>query len=235
LSVSRETLDGLAERHGLGAEVAGKLEALLQALEVEPDPPTTARSGREAFELHIADSLAGLDVPELRAALSIADLGAGAGFPGLALAAALPGAQVDLIESARRKCEVIERLAAAAGISNARALAVRAEEWAGGEGAGAYGGVTARALASLAVLCEYAAPLLEPGGVLVAWKGERSPDEERAGASAAAKLGLEPVRVLRVQPFREARHRHLHVFRKIAPTPPGFPRRPGMAVKRPLA
>jgi 16S rRNA (guanine527-N7)-methyltransferase len=94
--------------------------------------------------------------------------------------------------------------------------------------------VTARAVAALPVLVEYAAPLLRAGGALVAWKGARDPDEEAAGAGAAAALGLEVGAVLHVKPFPEARERHLHVFRKIAPTPAGFPRRPGMAAKRPL-
>jgi 16S rRNA (guanine527-N7)-methyltransferase len=94
--------------------------------------------------------------------------------------------------------------------------------------------VTARAVDSLAVLAEYAAPLLEAGGVLVAWKGARDRAEEEAGVAAAERLGLRVVDVLRVEPFPGARDRHLHVYEKAAPTPPGFPRRPGMARKRPL-
>jgi 16S rRNA (guanine527-N7)-methyltransferase len=183
----------------------------------------------------LADSLAGLEVPELRSSESIADIGSGAGFPGLVLAAALPSARVDLIESAARKCEVIERLASAAGIENARALPRRSEEWADGDGRSEYEAVTARAVAPLAVLVEYAAPLLCEGGVLVAWKGERDSDEERAGEEAAELLGLEAGRVLPVEPFAAARNRHLHAFIKIRSTPERFPRRPGMARKRPLA
>ena len=183
----------------------------------------------------MADSLSGLEVPALRAASRVADLGAGAGFPGLPLAVALPAARVDLVESAGRKRAVIERLIVAAGIANARTVAARAEAWgAAAGGHEAYDAVTARALAPLAVLCEYAAPLLEPGGALVAWKGARGADEERAGAAAAATVGLEPVEVRPVTPFVRARSRHLHVFRKVAPTPPRFPRRPGVAAKRPL-
>ena len=84
------------------------------------------------------------------------------------------------------------------------------------------------------MLVEYAAPLLREGGVLVAWKGARSEEEERAGARAAERLGMGAGEVRRVVPFAGARNRHLHVFRKEAPTPDGFPRRPGMARKRPL-
>jgi 16S rRNA (guanine527-N7)-methyltransferase len=212
---------------------------LLEALAAEPDPHTTASSVDEALRIHVDDSLSGLEVKELAAARRIADVGAGAGFPGLVLAIALPRARVDLIESTGRKTAVISRLAAAASIENARAVTARAEEWGAtpaplGGGAGAYDAVTARAVAALPVLAEYAAPLLREGGVLVAWKGARSPEEEAQGAAAAAELGLavEPPR--RVTPFPEARDRWLHVMRKVAPTPERFPRRAGMAAKRPL-
>jgi len=189
----------------------------------------------EAVDVHVADSLSGLEVPSLRNATRVCDIGAGAGFPGLVLAAALPGAKIDLIESTARKCEVITRLAGASGISNAAAHAVRAEEWGAGDGAGSYDIVTARALSSLAVLAEYAAPLLELGGSLIAWKGARDSDEEAAGAQAAAILGLEPLDPVVVRPFKGSRKRNLYVYTKASPTPDRFPRRAGMATKRPLA
>jgi 16S rRNA (guanine527-N7)-methyltransferase len=236
VGVSRETLAGLAERYELppGAEL--KLERLLAALEAEPDAPTSARARADALRTHVADSLSGLEVEALRGASHMADLGAGAGFPGLVLAAALPSSRFDLIEATARKAAVAGRLAEAAGIANATVVAARAEDWgAAPPGAEGYEAVTARAVAPLAVLAEYAAPLLRPDGVLVAWKGERSEDEEGAGASAAGRLGLEVLPTLAVTPFAGARSRHLHVLRKVAPTPAGYPRRAGMARKRPLA
>jgi 16S rRNA (guanine527-N7)-methyltransferase len=215
------------------------LEALLTALAAEPDPPTTERSPEAALRAHVADGLSGLEVDELAGAARVADLGSGAGFPGLVLAAARPETQVDLVESATRKCAVIDRLIHAAAIENARSVRARVEEWGSlpaqaGGGAGGYEVVTARALGSLALLEEYAAPLLRVGGVLVAWKGERDPVEEAGGAAAASSLGMRPEDVIAVAPFEGARHRHLHVVRKVAATPPGYPRRPGMARKRPL-
>jgi 16S rRNA (guanine527-N7)-methyltransferase len=210
------------------------LDALLTALAAEPDPPTTVSTPAAARDRHLADSLSGLEAPPLRGARRIADIGAGAGFPGLALAVALPEARVDLVEATARKCEVIDRLARAAGLANARAVAARAEDWAGGEGAAAYDVVTARALAPLAVLAEYAAPLLALGGALVAWKGARDGDQEAAAATAAGELGLEAGEILAVEPFRGAENRHLHIFEKVAATPDRFPRRAGMARKRPL-
>jgi 16S rRNA (guanine527-N7)-methyltransferase len=212
---------------------------LLSALAGEPDPPTTQRAPEDALRAHVADGLTGLEVDELAHAERVADLGAGAGFPGLVLAAARPEAQVDLVESAARKCAVIDRLIRSAEIENGRSVRARVEEWgvrpaAAGGGAGGYDVVTARALGSLALLVEYAAPLLRQDGVLVAWKGARDPDEEAAGAAATAALGMRIEAVHAVVPFEGARHRHLHVIRKVAATPPGFPRRPGMARKRPL-
>jgi 16S rRNA (guanine527-N7)-methyltransferase len=204
------------------------------ALAAEAKPPTTVAAPLEAVDVHVADSLSGLAVPALRDAARVADIGAGAGFPGLVLAAVLSASRVDLVESTARKCEVIARLAMAAEVRNAHPIPARAEDWASGEGAEAYDVVTARALAPLAVLAEYAAPLLRVGGTLVAWKGARDRDEEEAGARAAGELGLEPRSVVPVRPFKGSRERNLQSYVKVSPTPDRFPRRAGMAVKRPL-
>ena len=191
----------------------------------------------QAVDIHVADSLSGLEVPEVRAASRIADIGAGAGFPGLVLAVALPRARVDMIESASRKCAVIDRLTHAAGLDNeiVRALPMRAEERAAWGGRESYDVVTARALGPLPVLVEYAAPLLAAGGVFVAWKGALDPDEVNRGSKAAVEVGLEPEAVVEVHPWPEARDRNLVVYRKVSETPERFPRRAGMAAKRPLA
>jgi 16S rRNA (guanine527-N7)-methyltransferase len=239
LSVSRETLDALVARHRLGAAAGTQIERILKALAAEPDPHTTVFDPEAALEVHVADALSGLEVSELARARRIADIGAGAGFPGLALAVALPRAQVDLVESSGRKTAVVDRLIQAGKVSNARSITARAEELGGvpaalGGGRDAYDAVTARAVGSLALLVEYAAPLLREHGVLVAWKGARDTDEEAAGAAAAGQVGMVVGDVLAVQPFPSSENRHLHVFCKIAPTPAGFPRRAGMARKRPL-
>lgn len=221
------------DRYDLEDVAIDQLAALLAALAAEPSPPTTVRDPADAVDVHIADSLSGLEIPVLRQAGRIADIGSGAGFPGLVLAAALPAAHVDLIEATARKCEVIARLARAADLANATAVPARAEEWAEGE-AGRYDIVTARALASLPVLAEYAAPLLRVGGSLVAWKGARDAAEEEAGGRAAAALALNPVAPVAVRPFKGSRERDLYVYTKAGPTPERFPRRAGMAAKRPL-
>lgn len=232
MSGERVRLTDLVKRYAVAAESASALERLLEILESEPHPPSAITDRDRAIAIHVADSLVATELEQVRAARSIADVGAGAGFPGLPLAVALPGAQVWLVESNTRKCAFLSRTVAEMGIENAAVVHARAEEWE--DGREACDLVVARALAALPVVIEYAAPLLQVGGTLVAWKGRRDPEEEAAGAVAANQLGLEPVEVRPVQPFPAARHRHLHVFCKREPTPPGFPRRPGMAAKRPL-
>ncbi len=226
-------LEELGRRHGVPPAGLRALEAILELQASDPAAFTKVRAVNEAVDRHVADSLVALDLPAAREARRVADLGSGAGWPGLALAAALPDARVALVESAVRHCRYLERAVAAGRLENADVVHARAEEWEAG--LGAHDLVTARALAALPVLCEYAAPLLADGGVLVAWKGAVPRDESAAGAAAAAVLGLEPVEVVPVDPYPEAERRTLHVFRKIAPTPERFPRRAGMAVKRPLA
>ena len=211
-----------------------RFQAILAALGREPDPHTTVPPDAW-MDVHVADSLEGLGVEELGLARSIADVGSGVGFPGLPLAIALPDARVDLIESAARRIAVIERLVAAGEVGNVRALGARAEEWAAGEGREAYDAVIARAVAPLAVLVEYASPLLREGGVLVAWKGRRDRAEEDAGRVAAERAAMTASRVLPVEPYPGSTDRHLHVYVKTGPTPEGLPRRPGIATKRPLA
>jgi 16S rRNA (guanine527-N7)-methyltransferase len=186
-----------------------------------------------AWQVHIADSLTGLEVPELREARRIADVGAGAGFPGLVLAVALPDAQVDLVESVSRKTAFITHAASEAGISNATALTIRAEDLAKADGRESYDIVTARAVARLSTLAELASPLLKENGVLIAWKGRRDAEEEAQMSRASADLAMTPERILDVGHRAGSEHRHLHILRKTAPTPANLPRKPGLAKKRP--
>ena len=213
----------LAARYDVDPE---PLVALLDALAGEVDPPTTVA---DPVNEHVADSLSA--VPLLGAPAAIADVGSGAGFPGLVLAAAFPSSYVTLFESQGRHALVAERLRVAAQLSNAHVVSERVESVSLRD---VFEVVTARAVASLAVLVEYAAPLLVLGGQLVAWKGARDAAEELGGEEAGRVVGLSPVQVVPVTPFPGAHSRHLHFYAKTADTPDRFPRRPGMASKRPL-
>ena len=216
---------------------AERLRSVLELLASERRAPTAVREAEEAWRVHVADSLSGLEIEPLRSARRIADVGAGAGFPGLALAVALPDARVDLIESLGRRCEFMRRAIERAAIGNAHVICQRSEEWAlkpppeGGREV--YEAVTARAVGRLSTLAELASPLLGCGGVLVAWKGRRDGDEEAELERAASDLAMEPVEVRWVGPYAGSENRHLHVIRKVGRTPDRLPRRPGIAKKRP--
>jgi len=206
---------------------------VLELLEDERASVSSVTDPNRAWKVHVADSLTGLEVEPLREAGRIADIGSGAGFPGFVLAVALPDSRVDLIESVGRKCEFIQRAIDTAGIANARVLNERSEALAAGEGRESYDAVTARAVGRLSTLAELASPLLREDGVLVAWKGRRDPDEETQLANAADLLAMRSEQILAVGPYAGSEHRHLHVVRKMGPTPAGLPRRAGMAKKRP--
>ncbi len=225
-------LDELAARYELPEGAAGHLATLLELVAAEPSAITTVRDPLVGVDAHVADSLVALDLSAVREARVIADLGSGGGFPGLPLAVALPAARIVLVESVGRKCAFLEGAASRLSLRNVEVVNGRAEDWPAG--IGAHDLVTARALAPLSVLVEYAAPLLAVGGALVAWKGRvEAPEAADAGAAAHA-LGMSEPAGLAVEPFRGARDRHLYLSSKVSPTPPGYPRRPGMARKRPI-
>jgi len=206
---------------------------VLELLEEERASVSSVTDPGRAWKVHVEDSLTGLEVESLRKAHRIADIGSGAGFPALVLAVALPDAQVDAIESVGRKCEFIERAIEGAEIANAAVLNARSEELAAAAQRESYDAVTARAVGRLSTLAELASPLLKENGVLVAWKGKRDPGEEQQLARASDQLAMEPEQILDVGDRAGSKHRHLHILRKLAPTPGELPRRPGMAKKRP--
>jgi len=217
---------------GLGAAERRQLETVLGLLAAERASVSSVVDER-AWRVHVDDSLTGLEVSELRGAGAIGDVGAGAGFPGLVLAVALPAARVDLIESVGRKCDFMRRAIDAAGIENARVLNLRSEQLAAGDGREAYDVVTARAVGRLSTLAELASPLLKPNAVLLAWKGKRDPEEEGQLERAGPSLSMTPEQVLDVGDRAGSKHRHLHLIRKSGPTPASLPRNPGVAKKRP--
>jgi 16S rRNA (guanine527-N7)-methyltransferase len=218
------------------AELRARLIPVLDLLAADPASLSSVRDREHGWRVHVEDSLTGLEfigTPE-----RLADVGAGAGFPGLVLAASLPSTRVDLIESIGRKADFIGRAIEAAGLENAAVIARRSEEWAAepppAGGREAYAVVTARAVGRLATLAELASPLLCPGGALVAWKGRRDAGEEAELARAGSRLAMEPGEIRDVGDRAGSRHRHLHVIHKAGPTPADLPRRPGLAKKRPF-
>src|SRR5262249_30726400 len=162
-----------------------QLAALLRLLAESADAPSSITDPSRAVDVHVADSLSGLDPLRSHGPLeTIADLGSGAGFPGLPIAVALPEVSVDLIEATGRKCSLLDRAITATGVRNARVVCERAETWGAAGGRAGYSAVTVRAVGRLATVIEYAAPLLRDRGLLVAWRGRRDRAEEAAGDQA---------------------------------------------------
>ena len=147
----------------------------------------------------------------------IVDVGAGGGTPGIPLAASFPERCVTLLEAERRKCEFLERWTSE--LPNLSVVWGRAEE----QPLEAYGVAVAKALAHPPTAAEWCLPLVREGGAVVLWVG---PSAERDAVARVAE---------RIAGSLEEAPDGFLVIRKTGPTPPGFPRRPGMAKKRPLA
>lgn len=185
-----------------------------------------------AVAMHILDSAAA--APFLNAALEgeFADLGSGAGFPGIPLAI-LTGRQVTLVESVKKKASFLERVIADIRLK-ATVQPVRAEELAG-KRRGEYSAVTARALSSLPSLVELAAPLLCDGGALLCMKGRADEEEIARGDAAGAKCGMVRTGVSSVTIPGSDAARTIVVYERRGPIRVALPRRNGMAQRQPLA
>ena len=177
---------------------------------------TAIRDLAEARRVLLEDALRGVE-PAARFEGPIVDVGSGGGTPGIPLAVSLPGREVTLLEANERKCDFLRRWEAE--LTNVRVVRGRAEE----QPPDQYGVAVAKALAPPPVAAEWALALVTPGGAAILWVG---PEADLAAVqSVASALGggeLED-------------HGGLLVLPKVEPTPEGFPRRVGIARKRPLA
>jgi 16S rRNA (guanine527-N7)-methyltransferase len=193
-----------------------RLDRWLAALLATPGL-TSIRDAAEARATLLDEALA---AAELLREGPVVDVGSGGGSPGIPLASARPELHFVLLESSRRKCNFLRE--AGADFENASVVCERAEEHAAGEGRDAYGTAVARALAPPPVAAEWCLPLVRPGGRAVLFVGP-SADLE-AIAKAAGVLAAEV----------EESPTGFVLLRKTGPTPERFPRRPGVAKKRPL-
>ncbi len=190
------------------------LERWLDALAETPGLTSVSRA--DARRVHVDESLAAADVVRAYEG-PIVDVGSGGGAPGIPLAVALPEREVTLLESNRRKCSFLERWARE--LPNVQVVCGRAEE----QPVDNWGVAVAKALASPPVAAEWCLPLVAAGGAAVLFVGPSAEAERvaRVAEQLAAELAESPPGLL--------------VLRKLGPTPEGFPRRPGVARKRPLA
>ncbi len=196
---------------------------------------TAVRDPAEVAVRHVVDSLTAVDVLRERGVRSVLDLGSGGGFPGLPLAAALDVEGALLVDSVAKKVRFIETAAAAAGLADrvhpiaarAEALAVdpsHRERWPA---------VTARAVAGLAELAELALPLLEIGGVLVAWKRGDIAEEVAAARRAVPRMGGATIELVAADAAGLLPDHRLVLVTKRGPTPDEFPRDPAVRRRRP--
>jgi 16S rRNA (guanine527-N7)-methyltransferase len=191
------------------------LEAWLEAVLTTPGL-TSLRDPAEARRMLLEDSLRGVEIVREFPA-SIVDVGSGGGAPGIPLAATMPDREVTLLEAERRKADFLRGWTEE--LPNLRVVWGRAEE----QESDRFGVAVAKALALPPVAAEWCLPLVSPGGAAVLWVGP-SAEVDRV-ARVAERLAAAPPE------DRDG----LLVLRKLGPTPEGFPRRPGLARKRPLA
>ena len=195
---------------------------------------TAIRDPGEVAVAHVVDSLAALAILREREVDRLVDLGSGGGFPGLPLAIALPAERALLLDSVGKKVRFLETVVDAVGLTGrvdthagrAEALArdpMHREGWPA---------VTARAIAALPDLVELAFPLLEPGGMLIAWKRGEIGSELTAAGRAVAALGRGTLETRRVEAASLAGH-CLVVASKEGPTPKRFPRDPALRRRSP--
>jgi 16S rRNA (guanine527-N7)-methyltransferase len=177
---------------------------------------TALRDRHEARRMLLDDALRGVELVQSFEG-PIIDVGSGGGTPGIPLAASLPTREVRLLEAQRRKCEFLRRWEPE--LPNLRVIWGRAEE----QPTDSFGVAVAKALARPTVAAELCLPLVRPGGAVILWVGPSAEAERvsRVAARLAGSLDESPPGFL--------------LLRKEGSTPRGFPRRPGMAAKRPLA
>jgi 16S rRNA (guanine527-N7)-methyltransferase len=217
LQISDETADRLC---AFGAAVVEQNAVMNLTAITEPDA---------VAKLHLLDSLTVLTVEKL-AGKTIIDVGCGAGFPGVPVAIACPEAKVTLLDSLGKRVHWLETILPQLGVS-ARCITARAEE-AVAEHREKFDFATSRAVARLNILLELTAPYVRVGGAVLALKGSAAREELEEAKGAVKKLGL---KVEKIQDFSIDGATHsVIVLRKIAHTPPQFPRRFAKIKQSPL-
>lgn len=161
------------------------------------------------------------------------DIGSGAGFPAIPLAIFLPHLQVTLLESMEKRCAFLRQTVAELGLDNVTVVCDRAENHGRGEGRAVYDITTARAVARLNLLSEYALPLLKTGGYFCAFKGAKAAEEISEAGNALTLLGGDKPQTHSYS-LLEPSERCIVTVQKVGETPEKYPRRVGVPEKKPL-
>jgi 16S rRNA (guanine527-N7)-methyltransferase len=209
---------------GRAAEAARSLELLVDALCRTPIGVTAIREPELAWERHVLDALRGVEALDACPPGPLVDIGSGGGVPGLVLGVVRPGRELHLVEATTRKAGFLRETAARIGVS-AVVHADRSEDLArvGQPLRDACACACARALAAPPAAAELCLPFVAPGGRVILWLGQ-SADPDDVSVAAAAVSGA----------LHASRTPGLLVLDKLAATPDRYPRRPGVAAKRPL-
>jgi 16S rRNA (guanine527-N7)-methyltransferase len=184
---------------------------------------------------HFLDSLTAAAVIDFIDNPSVLDIGTGAGFPGIPLKIAFPCIKLTLLEATAKKATFLEHIVQKLGLRNVEIVTGRAEVIGNNPlFREKYDAVLARALASLPTLAELALPFCRNGGIFIAYKKGDIAEELEQSGKAIEMMGGRLKEIVPVNPELFDDERYLVVIEKIFPTPPDYPRRPGMPEKRPL-
>jgi len=184
---------------------------------------------------HFLDSFSCVLAWKANPPANLIDIGSGAGFPGIPLKIIYPNMKVSLVESVGKKAMFCQHIVSLLDLEGVNVINSRAEDLGQmREHRQQYEWGVARAVANLRVLSEYLLPLVQVGGKMLAQKGEGGPAEVHSAENAIQLLGGEVRQLFPVTLPGVVEERHLVVVDKVAATPPGYPRKPGVPAKKPL-
>ena len=198
---------------------------------------TRITAANDFWEKHLWDSLAGLvglDLKQSEEILKVIDIGAGAGFPGIAIAIAKPQWRVTLLDATRKKVRFLDTLISDLALENVTTLTGRAEAVGQQFHREAYALASVRAVGSASVCAEYAVPLLKTGGLAILYRGNWSDEESAALTLAADELGSTIESIEQLSTPLSHSVRHCVYLRKRSPTPASYPRAVGIPTQQPL-
>lgn len=195
---------------------------------------TSITSEDEISTKHFLDSLSIVKVADLTEIRSVIDIGAGAGFPGIPLKIAYPHLSVCLVDSVRKKVAFMEHITKVLGLADTKAVFSRSEDLPP-DMRESFDMAVSRAVAELSVLSEYCMPYVRVNGRFIAYKGGNIDEEINASLNAIKILGGRIEKKIEFELPGTDIKRSLVVIRKTERTPAAFPRRAGMAKKKPLS
>ena len=190
----RADVRAAAERHGLGRREIDALTVFVERVQGSGRRSGVKEEWRRHAAVRLAESLEALELEQVRGANEVADIGSGAGFPGLALAAALPDSRMTLIEPKEQRCMFLREGVEAMALNNVEVVQRSVQLWPDGQGR--FDLVTSRGVRKLPVMVALGAPLLKVGGTLVLWAEAQNDDVDADAETAARGFGLEPTGIV---------------------------------------